>query len=133
MPQLATPAARDAGLQDRAAPRTSEEWAPPQARVAAQSCRCQLVPKPVFFHLLRGLQHQVGGDALPDSAVRAGRRLRLILATALDDPNPNDAEWEGEMLSFAQCDTSVYSIPAGQQSEFMPECYKPLYGSSSTQ
>ena len=59
------------------------------------------------------------------------RRLRLILATALDDPNPNDAEWEGEMLCFARCDTSVYSVPAGGQSEFMPECYKPLYGSGS--
>lgn len=59
-------------------------------------------------------------------------RLRLILATALDDPNPNDAEWEGEMLSFAQCDTTAYSIPAGGESEFMPECYKPLYGSSSS-
>ena len=59
-------------------------------------------------------------------------RLRLILATALDDPNPNDAEWEGEMLSFAQCDTTAYSIPAGGESEFMPACYKPLYlGSSS--
>ena len=36
------------------------------------------------------------------------------------------------MLSFAQCDTTAYSIPAGGESEFMPECYKPLYGSSSS-
>ena len=35
------------------------------------------------------------------------------------------------MLAFAQCDTTVYSIHAGGESEFMPECYTPLYGSSS--
>ena len=71
--------------------------------------------------------------APPPNRIRATSRLRLrlILATALDDPNPNDAEWEGEMLAFAQCDTTVYSIPAGGESEFMPECYTPLYGSSS--
>ena len=75
---------------------------------------------------------RVGSTSLPEDAVRPGRQLRLILATALDDPNPNDAEWEGEMLSFAQCDTTAYSIPAGGESEFMPACYKPLYlGSSS--
>uniref|UniRef100_A0A7S0ERZ3 Uncharacterized protein n=1 Tax=Phaeocystis antarctica TaxID=33657 RepID=A0A7S0ERZ3_9EUKA len=74
---------------------------------------------------------RVDGGALPADTVRPGRKLRLILATALDDPNPNDEEWEGEMLSFARCDTTVYSIPAGGESEFMPECYKPLYGAGS--
>ena len=71
--------------------------------------------------------------ALPPNRPRAAPRvrLRLILATALDDPNPNDEEWEGEMLSFARCDTTVYSIPPGGESEFMPECYKPLYGAGS--
>ena len=72
-------------------------------------------------------------SAPPPSRPRAASRLRLrlILATALDDPNPNDEEWEGEMLSFARCDTTVYSIPPGGESEFMPECYKPLYGAGS--
>jgi len=74
---------------------------------------------------------RVGASPLPEGFMQPGRRLRLILATALDDPNPNDAEWEGEMLSFGLCDTSVYAVPAGGQSEFMPDCYKPLYGAAA--
>jgi hypothetical protein len=74
---------------------------------------------------------RVGSTSLPEGAVRPGRQLRLILATALDDPNPNDDEWAGEMLSFGLCDTSVYAVPAGGESEFMPDCYRPLYGAAA--
>ena len=70
-------------------------------------------------------------ERLPD-LVRPGRRVRLMLATALDEPDPNDDEWRLQMGGgYGVCDTSVYAVPAGGASEFMPAVYAPLYAASA--
>ena len=50
-----------------------------------------------------------------------------MLSDAFCKPDLNDEDWEFEAECFGLCDTSVYAVPAGGSSEYMPEVYKPLY------
>lgn len=71
-----------------------------------------------------------GGPALPPTAVRPGKRLRLLLATSLDevgfDPNAKAWSWEVDG-GYGLCDASVFAVPAGGGSDFLPDVYRPLY------
>ena len=78
------------------------------------------------------------GPALPSTVVRPGKRVRLMLATALDEIgfDPNAKEWSWEVDGgYGLFDSSVFAVPAGGDSDFLPDVYRPLYlgaGASSS-
>ena len=66
--------------------------------------------------------------ALPPSALRPGRRLRLFLSDVDATPTSLDPE-EREAWAWArgECDLSVYAVPAGGSSQYLPDAYRKLY------
>lgn len=66
---------------------------------------------------------------LPPKSMEPGRRLSCFLTRAGDEPG-EDEDWKEDnswIWSRGECDLSVYSVPAGSESQCLPEAYKPLY------
>ena len=135
--------AESAGLAEDAADQseaTAVEWAAElrltQVDEALSSLMATLADAPPelgegFQFLITPLDDACG--LLPPNTLRPGRRVRLFLSdvdatpTALD---PNDREsW---IWSRGETDVSVFAVPGGGKSDFLPDVYKPLYRASST-
>ena len=69
---------------------------------------------------------------LPAQAVRPGSRLRAFLSDVEHTPACLDADDEAWAFQRAECDVSLYAVPAGGQSEYMPKAYGPLYGKAAS-
>ena len=66
--------------------------------------------------------------ALPPSALRPGRRLRLFLSDVDATPTSLDPE-EKDNWAWArgECDLAAFAVPGGGSSAYMPEAYRALY------
>eukprot|EP00965_Chrysotila_dentata_P226240 6195281-Pleurochrysis_carterae.AAC.5 len=64
---------------------------------------------------------RLGDVTVPTSIIRPGRQLRLLLTDNLLSPDLNDPNWQLEVGAYGGCDVSMYAVPPGRQSEYMPE------------
>lgn len=133
-PELSTDDEAEAAPPPPPAP--SPPWTPlqPVATVDAALKSIMAVIADAPDEMANGYQFVVArldsGPALPSSAVRPGKRVRLMLATALDDigfdPNAKEMSWEVDG-GYGLFDSSVFAVPAGGGSDFLPDVYRPLY------
>jgi hypothetical protein len=77
-----------------------------------------------------------GQPPLPPPAIAPGARLRLVLSDGFAaDAAPMDGAWEMSdawgSIDAAECELDAYAVPAGTESEWMPDVYRPLFDASS--
>ncbi|KAL1508678.1 hypothetical protein AB1Y20_004773 [Prymnesium parvum] len=75
-----------------------------------------------FQFLIAPLSDDAGGS-LGRDAVQPGRRIRCWLSEI--DTNPENIGEGG--FDRAECDISIYAVPAGSESPYLPEVYNALY------